>query len=87
LKAAHNLTFTSHSLNPAACGGGVCGRLGQITPSALNISENLGYCQVSGSLSAAPSLMENFQVKIWDISIMPKTWLIFHEKTGKFFRE
>ena len=76
--------FTSHSLNPVACGGGVCGRLGQITPSALNIFENLGYCHFSCSLSAASCLMRNFQVKIWDISIMPKTWCIFHEKQGKF---
>ena len=28
--------------------------------------------------------MGNFQIKIWDISIMPKTWCIFHEKQGKF---
>jgi len=85
LKSANNLTFASHSLS-AACGGGVCGRLGQITPSALNFSVNLGYCQVYSSLSAAPRLMENFQVKTWDISIKPKIWCIFREKTRDIFQ-
>ena len=28
-----------------------------------------------------------FHVILWDIAIMPKTWCIFHEKTGKFFWE
>ena len=76
----------SPSLNSVACGGGVCDRLGQKTPSALNIFENLGYWQFYCSLLVAPCLMENFQVKTRDISIKPKIWCIFHEKHGNFFR-